>query len=206
MTLLQYKANPNSIRKGATHHEGSAEIVRDYLVTPVYYAAQTGKGEILKLLLNSGGSVTNIKPSDPNQGSPLAETMVTTPQKNPIVNAETIKILLKHKANMHDVMPANYTPEKFADNCRPSILEYAITMSMKENGEKWDSIVKIFYEFYLDPAGNQIEFSDFKEHFFALVSLKVLASNEKCAQQLFELVATNEEMLNIIKESNASVI
>ena len=180
--LLELVADPNYTIHCCVHRDqntivpGENPVQQDgttlptILLTPVIYAVAKGNIEILKILLENGGSTANPDPGNPLQESPLGKALHPQCQR-----PEVVALLLRFGANMHERIPVS--PETCVNEkllpYRPSILEDLCHTCSKI---EWSPCLEVLYEHFSITSGIEITPQEFYYFFQFMYLVKALYS------------------------------
>lgn len=160
----------NTIVPGENPVQQYGSILPTIVLTPVIYAVTKGNVEILKKLLENGGSVANPDLDNPLQESPLGKAL------HPRCRLpEVVALLLRYGANMHEripVYPETYVNEKLLPY-RPSLLEY---LCHKSSETELPPCLEVLYEHFSETSHIEITTWEFYYFFQFMYLVKALYS------------------------------
>ena len=160
----------NTIVPGENPVQQYGSILPTIVLTPVIYAVTKGNVEILKKLLENGGSVANPDLDNPLQESPLGKAL------HPRCRLpEVVALLLRYGANMHEripVYPETYVNEKLLPY-RPSLLEY---LCHKSSETELPPCLELLYEHFSETSHIEITTWEFYYFFQFMYLVKALYS------------------------------
>lgn len=160
----------NTIVPGENPVQQYGSILPTIVLTPVIYAVTKGNVEILKKLLENGGSVANPDLDNPLQESPLGKALQPKCRL-----PEVVALLLRYGANMHEripVYPETYVNEKLLPY-RPSLLEY---LCHKSSETELPPCLELLYEHFSETSHIEITTWEFYYFFQFMYLVKALYS------------------------------
>lgn len=197
--LLEYKADPNFKIRAAFRAEDlvslqsltadEAASANQCWYTLMNDAAMKGRANILKLLLLNGGKVANVDPDNPMQQSPLAAAIVGRGCE------ETIRLLLMHGANMHELMPVG--PDDWAGMSQAKIQKRATLCEYicSSGNHETNPFIRLFYEYYRTSDLKKVTYEKFVKMHAVEGFCRLIATSDSVLHSMSDMLEETPDLL-----------